>query len=276
MSRRAGTGRRRAGATHAVAILVVAFMVFPVLWALIASFKPPNELFTLAPVAEHPTLDNYRVALVDLPLVQMLLNTTVMAAAVTAIQVAVSLLAAYAFAVFRFPGRQVLYLAVIATILVPQQVLIIPSYIMAARLGWLNTYLGLVVPLSATCAFGILLLRGHIEAVPRSLLEAARMDGAYHREILWRVVMPAVRPALSALAILVFISTWNEYLWPLLIAPAPEHSTVQVGLKLFQTQEGSAYGPMMAAATLSTVPVLVVYLFNQRRVTDAFLRAGIR
>lgn len=268
--------RGRAVGTHAAAVLVVAFMVFPVLWALIASFKPPNELFTLAPVAEHPTLDNYRVALVDLPLAQLLLNTTVMAAAVTVIQVAASLLAGYAFAAFRFPGRQLLYLAVIATILVPQQVLMIPSYIMAARLGWLNTYLGLVVPLSATCGFGILLLRGHIEAVPRSLLEAARMDGAYHREILWRVVVPAVRPALSALAILVFISTWNEYLWPLLIAPAPEHSTVQVGLKLFQTQEGSAYGPMMAAATLSTVPVLVVYLFNQRRVTDAFLRAGIR
>jgi multiple sugar transport system permease protein/sn-glycerol 3-phosphate transport system permease protein len=259
-----------------VAIVVVMFMVFPVLWALFASFKPPNELYTLAPVAPHPTLDNYRVALVDLPLVRLLLNTVVMAVAVTVVQVLVSLLAGYGFVAFQFRGRQVLYAAVIATILVPQQVLMIPSYIMAARLGWLNSYLGLVVPLSALCAFGILLLRQHIEAVPPSLLEAARMDGARHREILWRIVAPAVRPALGALSILVFITTWNEYLWPLLIAPAPEHSTVQVGLKMFQTQEGSAYGPMMAAATLATVPVLIVYLFNQRRVTDAFLRAGIR
>lgn len=270
------TERRRAIVTHTVAILVVAFMVFPVLWALVASFKPPNELFTLAPVADHPTLDNYRIALVNLPLVRMLFNTTLMAVAVTVIQVAVSLLAGYAFAAFRFRGRQALFLAVIATILVPQQVLMIPNYIMAAKLGWLNSYLGLVVPLSATCAFGILLLRGHIESIPRSLTEAARMDGANHREILVRIVLPAVRPALSALGILVFISTWNEYLWPLLIAPAPEHSTVQVGLESFQTQEGSSYGPMMAAATLSTVPVLILYLFNQRRVTDAFLRSGIR
>ncbi|SHN47298.1 carbohydrate ABC transporter permease [Cryptosporangium aurantiacum] len=269
-------GRGGSIGTHLLAVVVVAFLAFPVFWALVASFKPPNELYTLAPVADHPTLENYRIALTDLPLARLLLNTAVMALAVTAIQVAVSVLAAYGFTVFRFRGRSVLYLAVIATILVPQQALIIPNYLLAARLGWLNSYLGLVVPLSAVCGFGILLLRQHVEAVPPSLLEAARLDGAYHREILLSVVLPSVRPAISALSVLVFISTWNEYLWPLLIAPSAEQSTVQVGLALFQTQEGSAYGPMMAAATLATLPVLLVYLFNQRRVTDAFLQAGIR
>jgi len=267
---------RRSIGTHVVASATVVFMIFPVGWALLTSFKPPGELYTLMPLADHPTLGNYEIALTRLPLVRLLANTVVLALAVTVGQVLVSILTAYAFSAFRFRGRRVLFTAAIATILVPQQCLMIPSYIMVARLGWVNTYLGLVVPLTASCAFGILLLRQHMDAVPPSLLDAARMDGATHGEIMWRIVVPAVRPAIGALSILTFITTWNEYLWPLLVAPAREATTVQVGLQLFQTQEGSQYGPMMAAATLATLPVLVVYLLNQRRVTDAFLQSGIR
>lgn len=267
---------RRSVATHAVAVVVVVFMVFPVVWALLTSFKPPGELYTLAPISEHPTLENYEIALTRLPLIRLLGNTVALAALVTVGQVLVSILTAYAFSAFRFRGRSVLFAAAVATILVPQQCLMIPSYIMVARLGWVNSYLGLVVPLTAACAFGILLLRQHMDAVPPSLLDAARMDGATPWEILWRIVVPAVRPAIGALAILTFITSWNEYLWPLLVAPGRESTTVQVGLQMFQTQEGSEYGPMMAAATLATVPVLIVYLLNQRRVTDAFLQAGIR
>lgn len=270
------TANRRSISTHVICLIVVVFMVFPVLWAVLASFRTPGNLYDANPLISHPTLANYRIALNAFPLVKLLINTILMAAGVTAGQVVLAILAGYGFVAFRFAGRGALFALVTLAILVPQQCLIIPSYIVIAKLGWINSYLGLVVPLIGASAFAVMLLKQHIEALPGSLFEAAALDGAKHRETLWRVVVPAVRPAIAALAVLVFVTNWNEYLWPLLVASGRNQTTIQVGLQLFQTQEGSQYGPMMAAATLATVPVLLAYLFNQRRVTDAFLRVGIR
>lgn len=266
----------RAVGRHAVAVAVIVFIAFPVLWAISASFKSPGELYSLAPVATHPTLANYQVAITQFPLARLLLNTTVMAAGVTAGQVIVCVLAAYGFGAFRFRAKRALYAATVASILVPQVCLVIPDYLIAARLGWLGGYLGLIVPQIAGCAFGVMLLRQHVEAIPASLVESAKLDGASHRQILTRVMLPLLAPAVSALAVLVFVTSWNEYLWPLLVASGAGDSTIQVGLQLFQTQEGSEYGPMMAAATIATLPVLLVYLLNQRRVTDTFMHAGLR
>lgn len=266
----------RAVGRHAVAVAVIVFIAFPVLWAISASFKSPGELYSLAPVATHPTLANYQVAITQFPLARLLLNTTVMAAGVTAGQVIVCVLAAYGFGAFRFRAKRALYAATVASILVPQVCLVIPDYLIAARLGWLGSYLGLIVPQIAGCAFGVMLLRQHVEAIPASLVESAKLDGASHRQILTRVMLPLLAPAVSALAVLVFVTSWNEYLWPLLVASGAGDSTIQVGLQLFQTQEGSEYGPMMAAATIATLPVLLVYLLNQRRVTDTFMHAGLR
>lgn len=268
--------RSRSVGTHVVCLLAVGFMVFPVVWATLASFRPPADLYDASPLISHPTLDNYRIAVDTFPLVRLLINTILMAAAVTIGQVVLAILAGYGFTAFRFRGRKQLFGAVTLAILVPQQCLIIPNYIVVAQLGWINTYVGLVVPLTGASAFAIMLLKQHMQALPDSLFEAAELDGARHWETLWRVVVPAVRPAIAALAVLVFVSNWNEYLWPLLVASELSNTTIQVGLQLFQTQEGSYYGPMMAAATLATIPVLLAYLLNQRRVTDAFLKAGVK
>ena len=247
-----------------------------VVWAMLVSFKPPSQIYTPFPLAGHPTLANYQVAIDQFPLARLLLNTTIMAAGVTAGQVIVCVLAGYGFVAFRFRGKRLLYAATVGSILVPQACLVIPDYLIVAKLGWVNSYLGLIVPQIAACAFGVMLLRQHIEAIPVSLVESAKLDGASHRQVLSRLVVPLLRPAISALAVLVFLSSWNEYLWPLLVASGSGNSTIQVGLALFQTEEGSEFGPMMAAATITTLPVLVVYLLNQRRVTDAFLHAGLR
>lgn len=266
----------RATARHAVAVAVIVFIAFPVLWAISASFKPPDELYSLGPLARHPTLDNYRIAITAFPLARLLLNTTLMAAGVTAGQVIAAVLAAYGFAAFRFRAKRALYSITVASILVPQVCLIVPNYLIVARLGWLGSYLGLIVPQIAGCAFGVMLLRQHVEAIPGSLVESAKLDGASHRKILTSLVVPLLRPAISALAVLVFVTSWNEYLWPLLVASGSGNSTIQVGLQLFETQQGSEYGPMMAAATITTLPVLLIYLLNQRRVTDTFMRVGLR
>ena len=266
----------RAITRHVVIAAVIVFIAFPVVWAMLVSFKPPSQIYTPFPLAGHPTLANYQVAIDQFPLARLLLNTTIMAAGVTAGQVIVCVLAGYGFVAFRFRGKRLLYAATVGSILVPQACLVIPDYLIVAKLGWVNSYLGLIVPQIAACAFGVMLLRQHIEAIPVSLVESAKLDGASHRQVLSRLVVPLLRPAISALAVLVFLSSWNEYLWPLLVASGSGNSTIQVGLALFQTEEGSEFGPMMAAATITTLPVLVVYLLNQRRVTDAFLRAGLR
>lgn len=251
-----------------------AVTLFPVVWALITSLRPANRIFEVGPTA--PTLDNYAYAIGAFPIGTLLLNSVVTAALVTAGQLAVALLAA--FALERFPARPARWVAaaVVVSLLVPPQALILPQFLLAAELGWRNSLAGLVVPQLAQCGLAVLLLREHVRAVPRSLLHAAALEGARPVEVLLHVVLPLLRPALGAVGILVFITTWNEYLWPALVAPASEHTTIQLGLALFGNQEGPNFGPLLAAAVLACLPVLLAYLVASRRITDAFFRAGVR
>jgi ABC-type glycerol-3-phosphate transport system permease component len=152
----------------------------------------------------------------------------------------------------------------------------IPQFLLVSHLGWRNTVAGLVVPQVATCSLAVLVLREHIRGIPPTLLGAATLDGASPGETLRHIVLPLLRPALAAVAIVVFVTTWNEYLWPALVAPGREQPTIQVGLQMFQNQEGPEYGPLLAGAMLATVPVTIVYLLASRRITDAFLQAGLR
>jgi ABC-type glycerol-3-phosphate transport system permease component len=261
---------------HTTLILVVVAMVFPVLWALLTSFKPANDIYSVTPFSAEPTLDNYVRVLADWPVLALLGNTFVMAAGVAVGQILIAVLGAYAFVHFSQRARGPLLVLVTISLAIPPQALIIPQFLMTARLGWLNTDAGLIVPQLGTCALAVLLLVQHVEAMPRSLTNAARLDGARPFEVLWHIVLPALRPAISAVAILVFITTWNEYLWPLLVAPKPEDTTVQIGLTQFQTAEGNDFGGLLAAATLTSIPIVVVYLFASRRITDAFLQSGIK
>lgn len=268
--------RLRGVGMHLVLAALSAVALLPVVWAAVSSFKPPTELYDLALVPRDPTLDNYRTALDAFPLGRLLLDSTVIAGAVAVGQVLLALLAAYGVTRYEFRGRGVLFAVMVGTILVPQQTLILPNYLLVARLGWLDSYLGLIVPQIATAAAGVFLLRQHLRGFPRSLLDAAELDGATDWQVLWRVVVPNLWPSLVALLIILFIQTWNEYLWPLLITTGVDRTTIQVGLRVFQTEEGNAWGPLMAAASMSSVPLLVAYTVAQRRIIDAFLRAGIR
>lgn len=268
--------RRRTLLTHGVLGAAVAAMAFPVVWALATSFKPAGELYTTGLWSDHATLDGYREALETFPLRRLLTNTALMAAGVTTGQVLVSILAAFSFSRFDFRGRGLVFAAVVGTILVPQQCLIIPQYLLAAEVGLLDTYLGIVLPQIATSGVGVMLLHQHMRSLPRALFEAATLDGARDLDLLWRVVVPNVRPAITALAIVFFIGSWNEYVWPLLAARSAGNATVQVGLQAFLTEEGTAWHRLMAAASMATIPVLVLYAVAQRRIVDAFVEAGLR
>jgi ABC-type glycerol-3-phosphate transport system permease component len=176
---------------------------------------------------------------------------------------------------WKFRGRNVLFLLFLGTLLIPVQVTIIPNYLTLAQLGWLNTLPGLTIPQMAT-GLGIFYLRQQFNNFPRELLDAGVIDGANPLRLLWSVVLPNVRSALAALAIILFVQTWNEYFWPLLVAGDLNSTTIQVGLQVFLQENGNAWGALMATSMLALLPVLLLYALAQRQIVAAFVRAGIQ
>lgn len=261
---------------HAVLAVSVILALFPMLWAVLTSFKPANDIYSLSPIAAQPTLEHYIRVFTDWPVGRLIWNTFVMSAGVALGQIIIAILAAFGLAYFAPRGRGLILALLTISLAVPPQALIIPQFLLTARLGWLNTELGLIVPQLGASALAVLILLQHVQALPSSLPQAARLDGARPWEILWHIVLPGLRPAIAAVGILVFITTWNDYLWPLLAAPRAEDTTVQIGLSQFQTAEGNDYGGLLAAATITSLPIVLVYLFASRRVTDAFLQSGFR
>ncbi|HEX3714200.1 MAG TPA: carbohydrate ABC transporter permease [Trebonia sp.] len=265
---------QRAG-WHLGLAVTAALMLLPALLAVLASFKPANDLYDASPLPTSPTLGNYRTAIGEFPVARLLADTLAMAAGVVFLQLLVAVLAAYALVRFSTRAGRLLLTAGSVAVLVPAQALIIPQFLIITHLGWQNTFAGLIVPQLAGCGVPLLLLRNQAQAIPASLIEAAVLDGAGSWQTLWHVVLPVLRPALGAVAVLVFVNTWNEYLWPLIAAPGGSPGTIQDGLALFLNTEGASPGPLLAAATLATLPVLAAYMFTARRVTSAFMHSGI-
>lgn len=262
-------------AAHAVMLGLSFLALFPVYWMVQTSFRPANEVFSTGLWPAEPTLDNYRDVMAAMPIVGILWNTLVMAAATTLAQVATGLLAAWALVRWRFPGGRLAHSIIALSWLVPFQVVMIPNYVLATRLGLLDSLTGLVIP-NAAAAFAVLVLYNAMRGFPREVVEAARMDGAGSLRTLLEVVVPNLRAPLASIAILCFISAWNDYFWPLLLIRRMENSVVQIGLQFFMTQEGNDWGLLMAAATLASLPILLIYLVLQRQVVDSFMKSGIR
>jgi sn-glycerol 3-phosphate transport system permease protein len=260
---------------HAVLVALSLVCLAPIYWMLVTSLKPPAEIFDRALVPGSLTFENYAFFWRNVPIGRMLTTTFLMAALQTIGQLLTSLLAAFAFARWRFPGDNLLFLLFVSTWLVPLQVTMLPNYVLVAQLGWLDSLVALVVPQLAA-AFSIVLMRQYMKGFPRDLMDAAQLDGASSWRTLWGIVTPNLRAPLAALGILLFISTWNEYFWPLLVTRKIESSVIQVGLQMFMTQEGDLWGPLMAASTLASLPIFVLYLALQRQVIDAFIRSGLR
>lgn len=251
--------------------------VFPLLWMLSTALKPEVEVFgSLSLLPSRPTADNVRYVWARVPILRYFVNSLTVAAAVAAGQVLSSILAAYAFGRFTFPGRDGLFLLAVGTMLVPFQITMIPNFLVVSQLGWTNTLQGLIVPHLAS-AFGVFLLRQHFLAFPASLEEAAAIEGASRWQILWRVIVPVNRAALAALAVLFFIQSWNEYFWPLLVAKDAAATTLPLGLARFVSAEGGTlFGPLMAAATMATFPAVALFLTVQREIVSSFSTSGLK
>jgi ABC-type glycerol-3-phosphate transport system permease component len=260
---------------HLLLMPLAIVCVFPLYWMVVTALRSEADVFSTALWPEHPSLANFRYVFSAIPLARMLGNTSLMALITTLLQILTGLMAAYAFMRARpWAGRALLVLLTAAW-LIPPQVIMIPNFLLVNRLGMMDTLQALVIPHAAS-AFAIMMLYQAIRAFPRELIESAEMDGCGPMRILFGIIVPNIRPVIASVAILLFISAWNEYLWPLLVTRSAENSVIQIGLQMFLTEQGNQWGPLMAAATLASLPVLLIYLVLQRQVIDTFVRSGLR
>lgn len=272
-----GSARSRILA-HALLLTAILTTFVPIVWMFGISFKLPEAVFAepLNPFPKAPTLDNYLQVFQRTEVIRQLFNSLVFAGGVTLGQIFIAIPAAYALSRQSFRGDSLLFAAFLLTLPIPFVVFYVPNYILLSRLDFLNSFAGLILPQVAS-AYGIFLLRQHFKAFPQSILDAAHIDGASEWAIIWRIILPANRAAVTALAVYVFINTWNEYVWPLLIAPDPKMNTLTVGVANFANGEGgSQWGLIMAAAALATIPTLLAYLAVRKHILSVLLEGAVK
>ncbi|HEY8583714.1 MAG TPA: carbohydrate ABC transporter permease [Capillimicrobium sp.] len=253
---------------------------FVFVYAVLSALKPADEVLG-NPTSLLPSTwewENFKLPFEVAPFERYYLNSIVVGVSVTLLNVLTCTLAGYSFSKFEYRGRNVLFFLVLATLMIPLEVIYVPLYALVYDLGWVNSFLGLIVP-SATSAFGIFLMRQSIDAVPDELLDAARIDGAGELRILWSIVVPMMRSPMAALALFIFMVNWDSHLWPLLVASDDEHRTLPVGLAAMQANNLGADGipTMMAAAVLAVLPTILLFVVLQRRfVAGITMTAGIK
>lgn len=267
------------GLSYAVLIALGLVMLIPFIWMVATSLKTREYILRTPPqlIPDPASFESYRQLFDLLPIDRMFMNSLIVAVVGTAGQVLFAAMAAYAFARMQWPGRNMLFLVYLATMMIPSQVTLIPQFILIRALGWANTYPALIAP-GLFSAFGTFLLRQHFMSLPRDLEEAAFLDGANHLTIFWRIVLPLAKPALATLAVFSFMSLWNAYLWPLFVARHEDVMTLPVGLALLQGGPRSLtqWNLVMAGAIITVVPTLLVFLIAQRWVIQGVVMSGIK
>jgi sn-glycerol 3-phosphate transport system permease protein len=259
-------------------LLVVLLVALPLYWILVSSLKERPDIYTV-PVSWVPdpvTWDNYSAVGTGVPFTDYLLNSVIITASLTLIQVTLGVLSAFALAFLRFPGRGLLLLFVIGSLMVPNQITVISNYALVAELGWRNSFTGIIVPLAGV-AFGTFLMRNHFVSLPREIIEAAEMDAAGPLKMLWKVVLPMSWPTLIAFTLITIVNEWNQYLWPLLIADDASVAPLPVGLAQLQDSEGlTNWGPVLAGTVLTMLPILVIFLVLQRHMIKGLTAGAVK
>ena len=219
--------------------------------------------------------DNYRVVINDTEYVRWFANSLIIAGITTLSVAMFDSLAGYTLAKFKFPGRNLIFIGILSTLMVPTEMLVIPWYLMASKFGWIDTYWGIMFPGMMT-AFGTFLMKQFFETVPDDFLEAARIDGLNEFQIWWKVAMPLVAPALSALAIFTFLGNWTAFFWPLIVTTSRELYTLPVGLSSFSDAQDTRWEMIMTGAAIATIPTLIVFIVLQRYIVRGVMLAGLK
>ncbi|WBU56252.1 carbohydrate ABC transporter permease [Paracoccus sediminicola] len=250
-------------------------MIAPLLYMFSSSLKPGSDIYDLRLIPQTVTLDNYRAVLSDGRFMRWFLNSTFIAVCVTLSTVFFDSLVGYTLAKFRFRGRQLVFIAILSTLMIPTEMLVIPWYLLSAQFGWIDSYWGIMFPGMMT-GFGTFLMKQFFETVPDDFLEAARIDGLNEFQIWWRVAMPLVTPALSALAIFAFLGNWTAFFWPLIVTTSQELYTLPIGLSSFAVEQAIRWEMIMTGAALATIPTLIVFLLLQRYIVRGVMLAGLK
>ncbi len=265
-------------ATHLILILASVIMLIPFVWMVSTSFKPPTEVLTWPPqfIPQHPTWMNYFKVFSTIPIARYFFNSIVISAVSTLIVLGTSLIAGYIFAKFRFPGRNLLFLLILATAIVPFESYMIPFFLQMIDLKWVNTYQGIIAPY-AIMSFGIFLMRQHIRsAIPDEFIDAARIDGASEWNIFRLIIVPLSISALGALGIFAFIQAWGAFIWPLLMASNRNIFNMELGLAVFQFKFSVDYGPLMAGSVLNVLPMIIVFIILRRQIIESIALSGLK
>ncbi len=265
---------------HVVLLGGAVVMLAPFVWMVATSLKPKNEIFSsrfhLLPQGSWGAGENYWTALTQVPLLHFLLNGALVTSAIFLLQVLVNVPAAYALAKLRFRGRGLMFGTVLLCLVIPYQAVALPIFILFFQLGLLNTYAALVLPFSIS-VFGIFLMRQFFMTVPDDLIDAARIDGMSEHGIVWSVMAPTAIPAMIAFGIFSFVAHWNDYFWPLIAVSDQSLYTPPLGVAFLKLNgEGTAYGPLMAAATIVITPLVLAFLFAQRRFIEGITFTGLK
>ncbi|MBO6605149.1 MULTISPECIES: carbohydrate ABC transporter permease [Paracoccaceae] len=250
-------------------------MVMPLVYMISTSLKYSFEVYNLNLIPEEPTLENYTYVLEDGRFYTWFLNSLIIATLTTISTLIFDSLVGYVLCKFKFRGRYLIFIAILSTLMIPTEMLVIPWYLMSQQLGWLDTYWGIMFPGLMT-AFGVFLMKQFFETVPDDFLEAARIDGLNELQIWWSVAMPLVKPALAALAIFVFLGNWTAFIWPLIATTDTALYTLPVGLSSFGDEADVAWELIMTGAAISTLPTLVVFLIFQRFIIRGVVMAGLK
>ncbi len=249
----------------------------PFFWMISTSLKTRAGIFSMPPqwIPAEPTFSHYIRLLDQMNFFRNFFNSTVVALAVTGFGLFFNSLAGYAFAKFRFPGRNRIFAILILSLMVPGQVTMMPVFLILRSMGLINTYIGLIIT-GTISVFGIFLVRQFVQTIPNDLIEAARIDGCSEFGIYWKVILPLCKPVLATLGIFTFMTSWNEFLWPLIVMIREEMYTLPVALAALEGQHATDYGLVMAGAVVVVIPVLIVFLVAQKYIIEGISTTGLK
>ncbi|MDK2946365.1 MAG: multiple sugar transport system permease protein [Geotoga sp.] len=264
-------------AVHLILFFWFLIAVIPFVWMVSTSFKFPEEIFIFPPrwIPENPTLKNYIDLFKSVNFGRPFLNSVIVSLSITFLSVLFSAMAGYGFAKFKFKNKNILFLLVLGTIMVPGQIAMIPVFLMLARMKLLNTYWGLILPAIAN-AFNIFLMRQYISSIPNELIEAAKIDGAHEIWIFFKVIIPLSKPAIAALTIFTFTGSWNSFLWPLIIATDESMYTLPVAVSVLGGQYAENIAIQMAGSVIVILPIIIVFLFTQKYFIKGIAFTGLK
>ena len=270
--------RLRQSVTHVVLLIGVALSVFPFYWMIVMASRTTPDIFKFPPalVPGSHLLENFQKVFDNIDMLGATLNTVFVAVVTTVLVLFFDSIAAFAFAKYDFPGKNILFVVLLATFMVPAQLSTVPSFVIMANFGWVGTFQSLIVP-GAVNAFGIFLLRQYAQgAISTELLDAARIDGCNYWRQYWHVAVPLLRPALAFLGIFTFIGTWNDYFWPLVVLTNPERQTLQVALSQLNGLYNTDYSMVMAGTLLAVIPLIIVFFIGARQFLADLAAGGVK